>query len=94
MSILVVAEQREGQLRKAAKEAVCTGRVLADQIGVGLSVLLVGDSVSGLVSEVSRCGAQTVYLAEETSLGIAASTEGLPEDSRTSGGGRRGLSSY
>ncbi|MEJ2719375.1 MAG: electron transfer flavoprotein subunit alpha/FixB family protein [Deltaproteobacteria bacterium] len=70
MSVLVFAEQREGQLRKAAKEAVSAGRIIADQIGARLSVLLAGSSLSALVPEVRRYGAHSAFLAEDPALGI------------------------
>lgn len=67
--ILVFAEQREGQLLKSAREVLTAGRQLADDGGLTLSAVLVGDEdVSDLTEEVARYGADTIYIAAAAEL--------------------------
>jgi len=67
--ILVFAEQRDGQLKSYALEAISEGRRLADASGANLSVCLIGSGVAGLVSTISSYGADTIYTADDGSLG-------------------------
>ncbi|MGI6711437.1 MAG: electron transfer flavoprotein subunit alpha/FixB family protein [Bacillota bacterium] len=66
--IWIFAEQRDGQLRKAAFELLGQGRKIADQWGEDLNVLLLGNGVSGLTATLAENGADTVYVADAPSL--------------------------
>ncbi|MCF7823257.1 MAG: electron transfer flavoprotein subunit alpha/FixB family protein [Candidatus Marinimicrobia bacterium] len=66
--ILVYAEQRDGQLKSYALEAISEGRRLADASGMTLSVCLIGSGVSGLAATIGSYGAETVYMADDASL--------------------------
>ena len=67
--ILVFAEQRNGQLMKAAKEVLTAGHNLAEESGAALSAVLVGNEVNSLTDEVSQYGASTIYVADDAGLG-------------------------
>ena len=66
--VLVVAEQRQGQLKPQSLQAITKGRSLAAELGGRLSVLLIGKGIEGLAEECKQYGAQTVYLAEGDGL--------------------------
>ena len=70
--VLVFAEQRDNKLRKAGLEAVAEGRRQASAIGGDLSVLLVGDDLSGLETEVIGHGADIVLKVKDERLGFYA----------------------
>jgi electron transfer flavoprotein alpha subunit len=58
--ILVIAEQRDGRLKKASLELVSASA----QAGNETHVALAGDNVAGLVAELGNHGAKTVHLAQ------------------------------
>lgn len=62
--ILVFAEQREGQLKSYALEAVSEGRRLASSAGGDLSVCLIGASVSGMTDQLKAYGADKILVAD------------------------------
>lgn len=66
--IWVLAEQRDGKLRKVALEMVTTGRKIAEQLGDELHTVLVGSGVEGLVAELAQYGAKSVYLIDDEKL--------------------------
>ena len=66
--ILVVAEQRQGQLKPQSLQAMTKGRSLAAELGGKLSVLLIGKGIEGLAEECKQYGAETIYLAEGDGL--------------------------
>ena len=68
MAVLVFAEQRENRLRKAAKEAVCRGRALAEEMGCEAAVLLAGNDISQMSEDMMRYGVHKVYLADDPGL--------------------------
>ncbi|HET9985075.1 MAG TPA: electron transfer flavoprotein subunit alpha/FixB family protein [Longimicrobiales bacterium] len=69
-NILVVAEQRDGELRRVSLEALAAGRRLADGGGAEVHAVLVGgDGVAGLAAELGRFGADRVLVAESPALG-------------------------
>ncbi len=68
--ILVFAEQRDGQLKSYALEAISEGRRLADSAGGSLSVCLIGEGISGLSGEAKRFGADKIILADDPALGV------------------------
>jgi electron transfer flavoprotein alpha subunit len=62
--ILVFVEQRDGAIKKSSLEAVSEARRLSDQV----AAVLVGPSVRSLADAPGRCGAATVYVAEDSRL--------------------------
>lgn len=61
---MVLAETAEGGLANIAGELLGCGRKLADDLGEELSVILLGDTVSGLAQDVIAQGADKVYIAD------------------------------
>lgn len=66
--IMVFAEYRHGKIATVSYELLGIGRKLADQRGVGLSVILPGGAVSALAPGLIAAGADTVLLAEHPLL--------------------------
>jgi electron transfer flavoprotein alpha subunit len=66
--ILIVAEQREGELRKISYELVSEGRRLADQLGQPLTALLLGSNIKEKASELGKYGADKVIVADDERL--------------------------
>ncbi len=66
--IWIVAEQREGELRKISYELVSEGRRLADQLGQPLTALLLGSNIKEKSSELGKYGADKVIVADDERL--------------------------
>ena len=66
--VWVFAEQRQGVLQPTVLELISEGRKLADDIGVELSALLLGDNVEGLAKEMGGYGADNVILVDDPAL--------------------------
>lgn len=62
--VLVVAEQRDGKLKKSTFELVGASAAAGNETHVAL----LGDGVSGLVSELAHYGANKVHLAQDAAL--------------------------
>jgi len=62
--IVVFADQKNGILKKASKEAISQGKKLASEKSSSLAVVLTGASCSNLADEVKKFGADKIYLAE------------------------------
>ena len=67
-NILVFAEQREGQLKSYALEAISEGRRLADAAGGSLTVALIGSGLSDMTGMLVNHGADTILLADHGDL--------------------------
>jgi electron transfer flavoprotein alpha subunit len=67
-NVWVFAEQRQGKLMPVAIELLGEGRKLANEIGVKLCAVLLGNKVDGLAKDLTKYGADTVYLAEHELL--------------------------
>jgi electron transfer flavoprotein alpha subunit len=66
--VWVFAEQRHKEMPEVVAELLGQGRRLADQLGVELGAVLVGDQVEPLADELFALGADVVYLADHPSL--------------------------
>ena len=66
--VWVFCEQREGKLMPTDFELISEGRKLADELGVDLCGLLLGDNVEGLAKELGGYGADKVYVCESPLL--------------------------
>ena len=66
--VWVFCEQRQGELQSTVLELVSEGRKLADDLGVELAGLLVGDQVEGLAKEIGAYGADQVILVDDPAL--------------------------
>lgn len=66
--VWVFCEQRQGKLMPTDFELISEGRKLADELGVELCGLLLGDKVEGLAKELGGYGANKVYVCESPML--------------------------
>ncbi len=66
--ILVVAEVREGEIKKVTFEMIGAGRRIAEELGGEVHALLMGSGVSHLADSLPPYGAQKVYLADDPAL--------------------------
>ncbi len=67
--IWIVAEQRDGALRKVSYELASAARKLADQLGEDVgAVLLGGPGVEGLAGQLAKYGVDKVYVAENAAF--------------------------
>ncbi len=66
--VLVCGEIVEGKLAPITIELLGAGRKLADELGEELSALLLGSKASSLAQEAIACGADKVYVAEDSLL--------------------------
>ncbi len=72
--ILVFAEQRNGQLKSYALEAISEGKRLAQAAGSDLAVCLIGSGIAGLSAQAAAYGADKVLLADDGALASNAPT--------------------
>ncbi len=66
--VWVFCEQRGGQLMPTDFELISEGRKLADDLGVELCGLLLGDDVEGIAKELGGYGADRVYVCQSPLL--------------------------
>ena len=66
--VWVFAEQHAGKLEDVPVELLSKGRELADELGVKLGAILLGDNVAELAEVLGHYGADKVYLAEHPLL--------------------------
>ncbi len=67
MTVLVVAEHRDGALRDVSYELVTAGRSLAEQRGTDLAVAVIGEDAASLAEELTHESVATVYAAHADS---------------------------
>ncbi len=65
---MIVAEQRDGALRKISFELASTARKLADQTGDEVSAVLLGAGVEGLAAELGKYGVDKVFVGDNAAL--------------------------
>ena len=68
MSLLVVCEHDRGELAEAAREALTAGRSLAEDMGVELHAVLIGEGADDLTDEVEAYGAETIHVVSHDIL--------------------------
>ena len=66
--IWIVAEQREGQLRKISFELVSEGKRLADKMGQSVTAILLGSNIKEKAPELGKYGADKVIVADDKRL--------------------------
>lgn len=66
--VWVFAEQKDGKIASVVYELLGEGRKLADNLGVELSAVLLGETVEGETRELITHGADLVYLVEDAAL--------------------------
>lgn len=68
MSILVIAEQAGGTVKKATLSAITFARELGSAAGLGFDIAVIGAGASGAAASLTGYGAGTVYTADDASL--------------------------
>jgi electron transfer flavoprotein alpha subunit len=66
--IWIVAEQREGELRKISFELVSEARRLADTLGQPVTALLLGSNIKQKAAQLGKYGADKVIVADDERL--------------------------
>lgn len=66
--VLIFAEHKNGQLRKAACELLSHGRGIADQLGGELAAVVMGQGLGDLAAACGQYGADKVYVADAPDL--------------------------
>jgi len=66
--VLVHCEVTSGKLAPIATELLGAGSRLASELGQELSAVLIGSNTSGLAQEAVACGANKVYVVDDSSL--------------------------
>ena len=61
-NVWVFCEQRQGEMMPTTFELISEGRKLADELGVELCGILLGDNVDGIAPELGNYGADKVYV--------------------------------
>ena len=74
MKVLVFAEQRDGQLKSYALEAISEGKRLAAAAGGSLTAVLIGSNLGDLAVTAGKYGADDVLTADDA--GLAGYTPG------------------
>ena len=67
-NVWVFCEQRQGKMMPTTYELISEGRKLADELGVKLCGLLLGDKVEGIAKELGGYGADEVIVCEHPLL--------------------------
>jgi electron transfer flavoprotein alpha subunit len=67
-NVLIVAEHRDGDLKKVTFEMLGEGSRIAEKLGGAVEAALLGSAVSGLADALAHYGAAKVYLADDPSL--------------------------
>lgn len=68
MSLLVILEHDRGALVEGAREALTAAQDLADQMGVDVEAVIIGDGADGLTDEAAAYGAETVHIVSHELL--------------------------
>ncbi len=77
-NILVIAEQRDGVLKKVAFEMLGAGGALAATLGGSVEAALLGSGLGDLASTLAQYGATKVYVADDEGL-TTYSSEGYAD---------------
>ncbi|MCG6534435.1 MAG: electron transfer flavoprotein subunit alpha/FixB family protein [Syntrophales bacterium LBB04] len=62
--VWIVAEQRDGVLRKITYELASTARKLADQLGEEVGAVLLGSGISAIAGQMAKYGVDKVYVGD------------------------------
>jgi electron transfer flavoprotein alpha subunit len=65
---MVIAEQRDGEIRKVSYEIVSEGKRLADQLGQKVIAVLLGQSIKAKAATLGHYGADKIIVAEDAKL--------------------------
>ena len=65
---MVIAEQRDGEIRKVSFEVTSEGKRLADKMGWKVTALLLGENIKDKASKLGHYGADRVVVADDPKL--------------------------
>jgi electron transfer flavoprotein alpha subunit len=66
--VFVIAEQRDGALRKVSFELASAARKLADQTGDEVSAILLGSGIESLAAELGKFGVDKAFVGDNAAL--------------------------
>jgi electron transfer flavoprotein alpha subunit len=66
--VMIIAEQRDGDIRKVSYEIVSEGRRLADSLGQAVTAVLLGSGVKDKAATLGHYGADRVLVADDPRL--------------------------
>ncbi|MBW2005672.1 MAG: electron transfer flavoprotein subunit alpha/FixB family protein, partial [Deltaproteobacteria bacterium] len=66
--IWIVAEQKEGELKKISFELTSEAKRLADQMGQSVTAILLGSNIKEKAPELGKYGANKVIVADDNRL--------------------------
>jgi electron transfer flavoprotein alpha subunit len=66
--VMVIAEQRDGEIRKISYEVVSEGKRLADKMGQKVTAVLLGSNIKDKASKLGSYGADKVIVADDPRL--------------------------
>jgi len=66
--VWIVAEQRDGALRKISFELASTARKLADQTGDEVGAILLGSGIESLAAELGKYGVDKVFVGDNAAM--------------------------
>ena len=67
-TLLLVAEQFQGKLRKVTMNAIGFGKAAAEAWGLDLHLLLIGEDIGDAAAELAKFGAAKVHVADSSDL--------------------------
>lgn len=76
--VMVIAEQRDGEIRKISYEIVSEGKRLAQSLGQSLTAVLLGHNIKEKASVLGQYGADKVVVADDPRLGTYAAAAYVP----------------
>lgn len=68
MSVLAIAEQRDGVFRKVTYEALSEGKRIAETMGTELVALVLGSNIENTAGELGKYGAEKILVADHEAL--------------------------
>ena len=68
-NIMIFVEQRESKVAEVSLELICEGRRLADQLGIGVSAVVLGSGMKEALSVLGYYGCQIAYYIDDARLG-------------------------
>lgn len=66
--VLVVAEMREGSLKKICFEMIGEGKRIADELGGAIEAVVLGHEIGDEIEPLAHYGAEKIYLADDPAL--------------------------
>ena len=67
--VMIIAEQRDGDIRKISYELISEGRRLADSSGQDLTAVLIGSNIKDKAAKLGNYGADKLIVADDLRLG-------------------------